>query len=153
VSRNFYSEIHLHVTWHTKQSAPLLTPDVESFVHRWLEKRIVNTQGAYVHEIGGTETHVHLAVTIQPTIVIADFIGQLKGASSHDTNQQFGLRGKVLQWQAGYGVVSFGTANMEWVRAYIRNQRSHHQRGTVQPRLERTADEVSSENEAQREAP
>ena len=30
----------------------------------------------------------------------------------------------MLEWQAGYGVVSFGTKNLEWVKAYVRNQRS-----------------------------
>ena len=29
MSRNFYSEIHLHIVWHTKESLPLLTPEVE----------------------------------------------------------------------------------------------------------------------------
>lgn len=153
MSRNYYSEIHLHVTWHTKQSARLLVPDVERFVHRWLEKRIVGTPGACVLEIGGTETHVHLALTVPPTLGIAEFIGRLKGASAHDANQHFGLRGKVLAWQSGYGVVSFGTANMDWVRAYIRDQRAHHERGTIQPRLECIGGEASPKDEAQREAP
>src|SRR5713101_9062319 len=57
MSRDFYSEIHLHVVWHTKESAPLLTPQVELFVHRYLKQRLVNTPGAFIHEIGGTETH------------------------------------------------------------------------------------------------
>ena len=26
MSRNYYSEIHLHIVWHTKNSLPLLTP-------------------------------------------------------------------------------------------------------------------------------
>ena len=141
MSRNYYSEILLHLTWHTKESAPMLTPAVETFVHRWLEKRIVETPGVYVHEIGGTETHVHLAITIAPTVGIADLIGQLKGACSHDTNQHFGPSGKTLFWQSGYGVVSFGAANLDWVRAYIRNQRDHHARGAVQKRLESITDD------------
>ena len=136
MSKNYYSEIHLHITWHTKESAPLLMPAVETFVHHWLKKRIAETPGVYVHEIGGTETHLHLAVTIAPTIGIAELIGQLKGASAHETNQQFGPNGKTLVWQSGYGVVSFGTVNLEWVRAYIRDQRNHHARGTTQKRLE-----------------
>jgi putative transposase len=52
-------------------------------------------------------------------------------------NQQIGKRQKVLQWQAGYGVVSFGTGDLEWVRRYISNQREHHRRGSVHDRLER----------------
>lgn len=137
MSRNYYSEINLHVVWHTKNSSPLLTPTVEPVAHRVLTKRIVETPGVFVHEIGGTETHVHLAVTVLPTLTISEWIGQLKGGTAHDVNKQIGKRQKVLQWQAGYGVVSFGTGDREWVKSYIRNQRQHHSRGTAQDRLER----------------
>jgi len=146
MSRNYYSEIHLHVTWHTKESLPLLTPEVEEFAHRWLKRRIIDTPGVFVHEIGGTETHVHLAVTILPTVMISEFIGQLKDASSHEVNEHFRcrLRGKLLQWQSGYGVVSFGTKNLPWVVNYIREQRQHHLRGTLEERLERISQDEES---------
>ena len=137
MSRNYYSEINLHIVWHTKNSLPLLTPTVEPLTHRLMKKRIVDTPEVFVRVIGGTETHVHLAVTIPPTLTISEWIGQLKGGTSHDVNQQIGKRQKVLQWQTGYGVVSFGTGDLEWVKWYISNQREHHARGSVHERLER----------------
>ncbi|MEX0643096.1 MAG: transposase [Pirellulales bacterium] len=109
MSRNYYSEINLHLVWHCKNSLPLLTPEVETLAHRFIRKRIVTTPGVFVHEIGGIETHVHVAATVPPTITLSEFIGQLKGGSTHDVNQELGRRDKVLQWQAGYGAVSFGT--------------------------------------------
>ena len=144
MSRNYYSEINLHVVWHCKNSSPLLTPQVEPLSHRFIKKRIIATPGAFVHEIGGIETHVHVAVTVPPTLLVSEFIGQLKGGSSHDVNQQFG-RDKVLHWQNGYGVVSFGTRDLEWVVDYIRNQREHHARGTVHERLERVTQDDDGE--------
>jgi putative transposase len=141
MSRNYYSEINLHFVWHTKNSLPLLTPAVEPLAHRLLRKRIVDRPGVFVHQIGGTETHVHLAVTISPTLTISEWIGQLKGGASHDVNQQIGKRQKVAQWQAGYGVVRFGTGDFDWVKWYIRNQREHHARGRVHERLERITQE------------
>jgi putative transposase len=136
MSRNDYAEIHLHVVWHTKESLPLLTPEIERFVHRYLRGRILHTPGLYFHEIGGTENHVHVAFSIAPTVLISKLVRELKGSSSHEANRAFGAAGKVLEWQTGYGVVSFGTRNLEWVRQYIRNQREHHARGTLQERLE-----------------
>jgi putative transposase len=137
MSRNYYSEINLHIVWHTKNSSPLLTPTVEPLAHRLLKKRIIDTPEVFVHAIGGTETHLHLAVTVPPTLTISEWIGQLKGGTSHDVNQQMGKRQKVVQWQTGYGVVSFATGDLDWVKSYIRNQREHHGRGTVHDRLER----------------
>jgi putative transposase len=150
MSRNYYSEINLHITWHCKDSLPLLNPRVEAEAHRCVKQKIINTAGAFVHEIGGTETHIHVAVSIPPTLTISEFIGQLKGASSHDVNKQLGPGGKVLEWQAGYGVVTFGSGDLEWVKQYIRNQREHHASGKVYDRLERITEPEPGEGGRER---
>jgi len=152
MSRNYYAEINLHLTWHTKESSPLLVPDVEKVVHHYLKGRCINTPGVYIHEIGGIETHVHLAVSVAPTVLISELVGQLKGSSAHEANHQFGR--KVLEWQAGYGVVSFGTRDLPWVVEYIRTQRERHGRTDVVDRLERITELEATAAEAERrEAP
>ena len=90
MSRNYYSEINLHIVWHTNGSSPLLTPSLTPIVYHALRQHIARTSGAFVHEIGGIETHVHVAVTIPPTLKISDWIGHLKGGTSHDMNQRLG---------------------------------------------------------------
>jgi putative transposase len=141
--------------WHTKNSLPLLTSEVEPLAHRLIKKRTMDTSGAFYHEVGGIETHVHVVVTVQPTLGISEFIGHLKGGTSHDANQAMGLRQKVLEWQNGYGVVSFGTRDLPWVIEYVRNQREHHARGTTYERLERVDqdDPAVIAQAAQREDP
>jgi hypothetical protein len=42
-----------------------------------------------------------------------------------------------------YGVVSFGTKNLDWVKQYILNQRSHRGAGKTVDRLERVTDPES----------
>jgi putative transposase len=137
MSRNYYSELNLHINWHVKENLPLITSKIEPFLHRYLKQKIMNTPGAFIHEIGGTETHLHLAITFPPNLLISDFIGQLKGSSSHEANQQIGRGDKILQWQTGYGVVSFGTGDLTWVKEYIRHQKEHHAKNTIHDRLER----------------
>jgi putative transposase len=135
MSRNYYAEINLHITWHTKDSAPLPVPKIEGIVHQHLRGRCMDTPGVYIHEIGGIETHVHLCLSIAPTITVSEFIGQLKGASAHNANQK--LLHKAVEWQAGYGVVSFGTGDLDWIKKYVKNQRDRHARHAVEDRLER----------------
>ena len=89
-----------------------------------------------VHAIGGTDDHVHLAVTAPPTLLVSEWIGELKGASAHYVNHTLANR-KVIEWQTGYGVVSFGTKAMPWVVHYVENQREHHAKRTTYERLER----------------
>ena len=138
MSRNVYSEINLHITWHTKESYPSLIEQLEDRVHHYLKHRVLETAGVLFHEIGGTENHIHLAVSTPPTLLISDWIGKLKGASSHYINHEIADH-KVLEWQTGYGVVGFGTKDLEWVVSYIRNQKEHHRKGSIYERLERIA--------------
>jgi putative transposase len=138
--RYCYSEINLHLTWHTKQNAPVLVDAIEDRLYRYLHHRIVSVAGAVLHAIGGIENHVHLAVSVPPTLLVSDWIGELKGASAYYINHEIANR-KLLEWQAGYGVVSFGTRDLEWVVRYVRNQREHHARGTTWKRLERISRE------------
>jgi putative transposase len=138
MAHNYYAEINLHIVWHTKESSPLLVPKVEAIVHHYLRGRCIDTSGVYIHEIGGTENHVHLCVSIAPTILISELVGQLKGASSHEANQKLGY--KALEWQTGYGVVSFGTGDLPWVKDYVLHQKERHARGKVEDRLERITD-------------
>ena len=100
MSGNYYSEINLHLTWHAKESLPLITDRIEPILYRYLRQRIINTPGIFVHEVGGTETHIHIVLTIQPTLQISEFVGQLKGTSSHEINQKLSQRDKILQWQS-----------------------------------------------------
>jgi putative transposase len=113
----------------------------------------VNTQGAYVHEVGGTETHMHVCVTVPPTIMVSELIGQLKGGSAYEVNEKIGLRSKRLQWQTGYGVVSFGEKALPWVKAYVRDQQKHHASGTIHERLERIAGAAEGSKPQRRETP
>ena len=52
---------------------------------------------------------------------------------------------KLLDWQTGYGVVSFGTRDLEWVVRYIRNQKEHHRKGTTVERLEKITHDENDE--------
>jgi len=130
MSTRAYSEINLHFTWHVKGSLPIISAQIEPRLHRYIRSYALQAKGLIFHEIGGTETHVH----------ISDWIGKVKGASSHYVNHELVNR-KVLDWQTGYGVVSFGTKDLEWVVNYIRNQKEHHKKGTTIERLEKITHE------------
>lgn len=72
--RNVFSEIHLHLTWHTENSAKVLEDAVDSQLHRYIRQRALQTDGVIVHAIGGVEDHVHLAVSVPPTLNISEWI-------------------------------------------------------------------------------
>src|SRR5216683_6788260 len=113
MSKNYYSEINLHFVWHTKLSAPLLTPKIETMTHQFIRQRLINTPGVFFHEIGGTENHVHAVITVAPTILISDLIGKTKGSSSHEINQRMG-NGKK-SWNGNLAMGSLLSAPETWI--------------------------------------
>src|SRR4051794_30514467 len=104
-----YSEIHLHIVWRTKNSEPLLFGDVEAEAYAAIRRKALEHKGVLVRALNGVENHVHLAVTVPPTLTPSTFIGQLKGASAHEVNARHVPNRPTFAWQAGYGVLSFGT--------------------------------------------
>ena len=79
--------------------------------------------------------HAHLLCRLPPTILLADFIGQLKGATSFRVNKEIQPKFK-LHWQEGYGVLSLRKDEIEKVARYIDRQEEHHRRGKLSDVLE-----------------
>ncbi|MBL8878912.1 MAG: IS200/IS605 family transposase [Phycisphaerales bacterium] len=134
MASHVYHEIFPHFNWHTKSNAALLRGRVEEETHRQVLDKGCRIKGVSLIELGGTDDHVHLAIRIAPFVTVSDLVQELKGASSHEVNKVLGTR--TLEWQRGYGVVSFGRRHLEWVRDYIRRQREHHAKGSAIARLE-----------------
>jgi putative transposase len=133
---NVYSEIHLHITWHTKHGV-LIEPAFEARLHQFIRSYAAQTAGVRVHAVNGTADHIHLAVSIPPTLNTSEWLGKLKGASTHHVNHRL-INRRAFGWQQGYGVLSFGTKDLPWVVEYVQRQKEHHTAGTAQERLERT---------------
>jgi len=136
MSLKAYSEINLHITWHVKDNNPVLRDEIEQQLHRFLKGKAAQSSGVAVKGVGGTDDHIHLVVSIPPTLQLSVWIGELKGSASHYINHEIANR-QLLHWQTGYGVVSFGSKDLQWVLDYVRNQRAHHSSGNTQDRLER----------------
>ena len=69
MSTHAYSEINLHFVSYVKGNLPIITKTIEPRLHRYLRSYALQAKGLIFHEIGGTETHVHIGVTIPPTLL------------------------------------------------------------------------------------
>ena len=105
MSQRAFSKIYLHFTWHVKDDQSLLNPDALRLFCSIAHEKSKNLPGILILEIGGTENHVHVAIKAPPTLFIPDWVGEIKGASSHVIKRLANRRG--FSWQEGYGVVSF----------------------------------------------
>ena len=79
--------------------------------------------------IGGVADHVHILVSLPPTIPIAKAVQLLKGNSSKWIHETFSAM-RSFEWQEGYGAFSIGMSAIDATVVYIRNQAEHHRKRT-----------------------
>ncbi|GAB4396993.1 MAG: IS200/IS605 family transposase [Anaerolineales bacterium] len=133
--RNAFYQLVYHFVWGTKNRLPLITPTVEVRLLPYIGFKC-QEYGYKLHAVNGTSDHLHILVSLSPTILVADVAKNLKGSSSHYINKESGL-GETLYWQDGYGVVTLREAEIPTVVKYIHNQKQHHQTGNLSKSLER----------------
>jgi putative transposase len=129
-----YWRLFYHIVWGTKNREPLIQAEFEKDLHNVIAAK-ASDLGALVHAVGGIEDHAHLVASVPPRISLAEFIGQVKGNSSHWINHELSLT-SYFSWQSEYGVVSFGGKQLDFVVKYVKNQRQHHVDSTVISSLE-----------------
>jgi REP element-mobilizing transposase RayT len=95
----------------------------------------VKTPGGWPIRHNAMPDHAYLLCRLPPTVLIAEFIGQVKGATSFRVNKEIKPRFK-LRWQEGYGVLSLRKDEIAKVSRYIDRQEEHHRRGSLSALLE-----------------
>ena len=76
--------------------------------------------------------HVHLLLSIPPSISVSKALQYIKGKSGRKLLQEFDLLRKRYWgqhlWARGYFVVSVGNVNANEVQKYIEEQEAHHKK-------------------------
>jgi putative transposase len=76
-------------------------------------------------EIGGVADHVHMLISIPPTMPISKALQLIKGGSSKWVHDTFPDQ-RLFACQNKYGAFSVSVSQLDAVGTYIRNQEEHH---------------------------
>lgn len=101
--------------------------------------RILKAMECSAIQIGGTQDHVHVLLSLARNHSIAEVVEQMKLQSSKWIKSQ-GPEFSEFQWQRGYGAFSVSQSSLEQVVPYIRNQEQHHKRKTFAEECARIAE-------------
>ncbi len=134
-----YWRLHYHAVWACKDRQPLITAKLEPQLYQYILGK-AHELNAIMHGIGGTEDHLHIIFSLAPKYAISDFIGKIKGASSHWVTYIL-KHPDLFDWQRGFGIVSFGGRHFQNVIHYVRNQKQHHQKNATNRIFEKWSDE------------
>jgi putative transposase len=120
-----YVKIWLHCVWGTKNRTNSLTNELMSELTNHI-KNNAKEKGIYIDIINGHRDHIHCIISLGPDQSLAKFMQLIKGESSFWINKNKLTKYK-FEWAVEYYGVSFGESDINKVRHYIRNQKSHHQ--------------------------
>jgi putative transposase len=78
-------------------------------------------------EFGGEDDHVHLLLTLPPSLELSGFVNNLKTTSSRLLRREFAehlakFYWKPVFWSRSYCIVSCGGAPLEIVKRYLESQ-------------------------------
>lgn len=121
-----YTQLYYHVIFRTKGSASSIVVEFEKELYAYI-MGYVNNKKSKLLRIGGTPDHVHMFISVHPSIAISDFMRDLKESSSKwlQQNPHFvNFKG----WGVSYAAFSYSNADKETVINYIRNQKEHHKK-------------------------
>ncbi len=117
-----FLSLHYHIVFSTKDRRPFIRPDWRPRLHEYLGGTARGLQ-AVPQSINGIEDHVHLLVGLRATHCLADFMQELKKASSvwcAKTHEP------LFHWQDGYAAFTVSATHRDVIKKYIAGQEEHH---------------------------
>ena len=118
-----YLSLYYHLVFSTADREPSIGSEWRLRLHEYLGGT-VNRLGGQSLGVGGTNDHVHLLVELKATHCLADFMRELKKASSAWVHEDMAEKG--FAWQEGYAAFTVSASAADEVRRYIENQEEHH---------------------------
>ncbi len=141
--REPFTQLYVHLVWSTWDRLPLIAHPLERRLYGAMLNKCRDLKCLPI-SAGGTEDHVHLLVRLHPAVAVSTLVKEVKGSSSHLITHAV-MPGEFFKWQGAYGAFSLRDDEVPMVKAYIVNQRTHHQCPTVQLGWEKS--EIADEAE------
>jgi REP element-mobilizing transposase RayT len=124
------SSVLLHIIFSTKDREPIITPQVEPELYRYMAE-VFSAMNSPALLIGGTWDHIHCLSRLSRTVTVAGLVEEVKKQSSRWIKTQGGEY-RSFQWQRGYGAFSIGESNVNSCRRYITEQKERHAKVSFQ---------------------
>ena len=123
---NTYTQIYIQIVFAVKGRQNLIAKENREELHKFITG-IVTNRGQKLFAVFAMPDHVHILVSIGPTILIYDLVRDIKAGSSKFINDNNWINGK-FNWQEGYGAFSYSKSSVDSVVKYILNQEEHHKK-------------------------
>jgi putative transposase len=123
-----YTQILYHIVFATKDRQPVLSDSRRDELFMYMNGVIKNSHCRPVW-INGVRDHVHILLSLHPTVALAALVKDIKVASS------VWIKGdrvfpNFFAWQEGYGAFTYSLHEEPELIAYVKAQDEHHRKTT-----------------------
>jgi putative transposase len=119
-----YTNLLTHFVFSTKDRFELITNEIKTELYAYLGGLTKELKGSSL-AINGMHEHIHLLISLPPTVSSSEAMQFLKANSSKWISENFG---RPFSWQIGYGAFSVSWSQVDAVVKYIQNQEEHHKK-------------------------
>ena len=125
---NTFSQIYLQFVFAVKGRQSLIPKQHKEELHKYMTA-LVQARKAKMLAVHCMPDHVHLFVGYKPSVLISDFVKEIKVQSNEFIKEKKWIQ-QNFSWQEGYGVFSYGHSQIDRVCKYVLNQEEHHKKKT-----------------------
>jgi len=123
-----YVQLLYHIVIRTKASRPVLSLRHSEKLYRYIWG-FIQAKNGVLYRINGIEDHLHILVSLHPTLALSDFMRELKAVTSKWLKGVEGFE-NFEGWGAGYAALTCYAPDKDVVINYIKKQREHHKKIT-----------------------
>jgi putative transposase len=127
---NTYSQVYIQIVFAVKGRLHFITElmreDLQRFITGIIQQKKQKLMALYC-----MPDHVHVFVSIQPSITISDLVRDIKANSTLWIKSNF-KQMQGFSWQEGFGAFSYAKSQVHHVVDYILKQPEHHKKKTFQ---------------------
>ena|SRR3990172_1953195 len=130
-----YRQVLYHIIYRTKHGKKTLAQEhiKELFAYTL---GIIRNKNCFLYRINGMEDHIHFLSDLNPVIALADYVRDIKTATSVWIKQQGKFRG-FEGWADGYAALTYIWHDKDMIVNYIKNQQEHHKKETFEEEYRR----------------
>ncbi len=129
-----YTKLYYHIIFRTKNSQQSLNEQNEKELYQYIWG-FCKSRNSHLLRINGMPDHLHLLVSIHPSIAVSEFVHDLKisvGNFCKKNPEKFPL---FSGWGDGYCAITYGGDDVDKVYQYIKNQKEHHRKVSLREEL------------------
>ena len=128
-----YTQITYQVVFRTKWSKRALLKEKREFLYNYIAG-VIRNKKCFCYAVGGVEDHIHIVLSLHPTVALADLIKDIKLSSGKLIKDNF-MFPEFQGWANKYSAFTYTVESRENLVAYLENQEQHHSKKTYAEEL------------------